>query len=57
MSRNEQYDRAYVEDAFTVKSSIGKVGAAGRTHDQAKINAERLRHYGLMLTITKRSHP
>lgn len=56
MSRNQQYRKWYGPSARTVKWSIAKVGAAGRTGDQSKIDSERLRHHALMLVIPKKDY-
>ena len=46
--RYEEFEREYEEFAPEVLSSIGQVGAAGRSGDHAKIEAARARHEELM---------
>jgi hypothetical protein len=48
MTRKKSFEERYKANANTVLSSIGRVGAAGRWGDQAKIEAEQKRHYLLM---------
>jgi hypothetical protein len=46
--RKQSYADHYGFNAATVLSSIAKVGNAGRSGDQARIDAERARHRQLM---------
>jgi hypothetical protein len=57
MSRKKSFEETYGASANTVLSSIGQVGAAGRSVDQAKIEAEQKRHYRLMASLPKRKPP
>jgi hypothetical protein len=49
MTRTQRYEREYGHIiAAVVLSSIAKVAAAARWGDQARVEAERDRHYQLM---------
>jgi len=48
LDRTAKFDRMYRENAPAVRSSIARVGQAGRTGDPTKIAAERDRHSALL---------
>jgi hypothetical protein len=51
MTRKQAFERRYKGNASAVLSSIARVGAAGRSGDPAKIEAERDRHRRLMASL------
>jgi hypothetical protein len=48
MKRKEKFRRKYRQFASSVLSSIGRCGAAGRSHDPARIAAAQAEHVKLM---------
>jgi hypothetical protein len=51
MATKQSYEDKYKISAETVLSSKARVAAAGRWLDQARIEAERTRHYKLMESL------
>jgi hypothetical protein len=55
MTTMQSYERKYGDtNAAVVLSSKAKVAAAGRWGDQARVKAERIRHYQLMANLRLR---